>query len=49
MNISSLLQITHHGSCNGDDIINAKFSFETCMTIYIIPTTPTTNINTSTS
>lgn len=39
---------THHGSGDGNDVINAKFSFETCMTINVIPTTPTTKLNTET-
>lgn len=41
--------VTHHGSSDGNDIINVKFSFETRMTINIIPTTPTTKQKISTS
>jgi len=38
----SVSKLTHHCSGYGYDIINSKFSFETCMTIDVIPTTPTT-------
>ena len=41
--------VTHHGSSDGNDVINAKLSFETCMPINVIPATPTTKLDTGTS